>query len=64
MTTQIHSNKESRSERHNLPVCHPSIWRVIVDQILAPATRLHHYRDLSRRIVEDTMYERYCGGRK
>jgi hypothetical protein len=39
----------------------PSKWSILLEQILAPSMRLHHYRDLSRRIVEDTIVEKDCG---
>ena len=51
----------SRSPRFNLPVTHPSRWQLLLDQLLASPMRLHRYRDLSRRIVEDTMLEKDCG---
>jgi len=51
----------SRSPRFNLPISHPSRWHILLDQLLASPMRLHRYRDLSRRIVEDTMVEKYCG---
>ena len=51
----------SRSPRCNLPVSHPSRWHILLDQLLASPMRLHRYRDLSRRIVENTMVENDCG---
>ncbi len=51
----------SRSPRFNLPVSHPSRWHILLDQLLASPMRLHRYRDLSRRIVENTMVEKDCG---
>ena len=51
----------SRTPRFNLPVSQPSRWHILLDQLLASPMRLHRYRDLSRKIVEDTMYEKDCG---
>jgi len=64
MNSKNHRNIESRSARFNLPVQHPSRWSVLVDYVLASPMRIHRYRNLSRRIVEDTMCETYCGGHK
>ena len=47
--------KESRSARHNVPVRHPGRWRLLAEALIGPATRLHRYRDLSRRITEDAV---------
>lgn len=60
MNSKNHRKIESRSARFNLPVQHPSRWSVLVDRILASPMRIHRYRDLSRRIVEDVLYEKYC----
>lgn len=54
--------EESRTPRFNVPVRHPSRWAVLLDTVLASPMRLHRYRDLSRRIVEDTMRGQDCGG--
>lgn len=60
MNSKNHCNIEGRSARFNLPVQYPSRWSVLVDRILASPMRIHRYRDLSRRIVEDVLYEKYC----
>jgi hypothetical protein len=64
MNSTNHCNFESRSARYNLPIKQPSKWSILVDHILASPMRIHRYRNLSRQIVEDTMREKYCGGRK
>ena len=46
---------ESRSARHNARVEHPSRWRLIAELLLSPANRVHRYKDLSRRMLEDTI---------
>ena len=64
MNSKNHCNIESRSARFNLPVQHPSRWSTLVDRILASPMRIHRYRDLSRRIAEDALCEKYCGESK
>jgi len=64
MYSNNHCNIESRSARFNLPVQHPSRWGALVDRVLAAPMRIHRYRNLSRQIVEDALYEEYCGGSK
>jgi len=49
--------REGRTARFNLPVRHPALWRFLLDQLLSPATRIHRYRNLSARMLEDTMRE-------
>ena len=55
MNTINQCQQESRSPRFNLPVYHPPKWRVLLAPLLSSPMRLHRYRDLSRRIVEDTL---------
>lgn len=49
--------KESRTSRFNLPIRHPALRRFVVDQILSSPMRLHRYRALSARMIEDAMNE-------
>ena len=49
--------KESRTAHFNLAVRHPALWRFALDQLLAPATRLHRYRNLTTRMYEESMRE-------
>jgi len=53
--------QESRSERFNLAVWHPSRWRLLLDALLASPRHIHSYRDLSRRMVEDTLRQKERG---
>jgi len=54
--------QESRTARFNLPVHHPALWRMLWDQLLSPAYRIHRYRNLSARLFEDTMDRMDSGG--
>jgi hypothetical protein len=47
--------KESRSPRFNVPVRHPSKWGLLFERLLASPIRLHRYRNLSVRMLEDTI---------
>ena len=53
--------KESRSPRFNVPVHHPSKWSLLLERLLASPMRLHRYRSLSVRMLEDTMDKLDCG---
>ncbi len=46
---------ESRSSNRNLPVSHPSRWRLLMDVFLSSPMRLHRYRNLSVRMLEETL---------
>ena len=46
---------ESRTSRFNLPVCHPSRWRLLAEQLLAPSMRVQRMRNLSARLFEDAV---------
>ena len=46
---------ERRSSHRNVPVQHPSLWRILADLFLSPPMRLHRYRKLSVRMFEDTL---------
>lgn len=55
--------RECRTARFDLPVRHPPLWRFVLDRLLGPATRVHYYRQLSARMIGDTLDEldgRYC----
>jgi hypothetical protein len=56
--------QESRSPRFNLPVQHPSKWSLVLERLLAAPMRLHRYRSLSVRMLEDTLDTLDCGRRK
>jgi hypothetical protein len=56
--------QESRSPRFNLPVQHPSKWRLVLERLLASPMRLHRMRALSVRMLEDTLDTIDCGKRK
>jgi hypothetical protein len=56
--------KESRSARFNVPVRHPSKWSLLLERLLASPMRLHRYRHLSVRMLEDTFDQIDCGTRK
>ncbi len=47
--------KESRSPRFNVPVRHPSKWSLLFEHLLASPMRLHRYRQMSIRMLEDTI---------
>ena len=47
--------QESRSPRFNVPVQHPSKWGLLFERVLASPMRLHRYRNLSVRMLEETM---------
>ena len=46
---------ESRSPRFNVPVRHPSKWSLLFERLLASPMRLHRYRHISSRMLEDTI---------
>lgn len=49
--------REGRTERFNLPVCRHSTFRRVVGSLLAPPTRLHRYRTLSTKMLENALDE-------
>jgi hypothetical protein len=49
--------QESRSPRFNVPVHHPSKWSLVLERLLASPMRLHRYRSLSVRMLEDTIHQ-------
>ncbi len=56
--------KESRSARFNVPVRHPSKWSLLFERLLASPMRLHRYRHMSIRMLEDTIDTIDCGACK
>jgi len=52
---------EFRTARFNLPVCHRSMLRRLIHRLVAPSLRLHRYRNLSTRALEDSL-EKMDGG--
>jgi hypothetical protein len=56
--------QESRSPRFNVPVRHPSKWSLVLERLLASPMRLHRYRTLSVRMLEETMDKIDCGSSK
>ncbi len=54
MKTRHQCPREVRTSRFNVPVCHRSGVRRLLGQLIAPAMRLHRYRNLSTGILEDT----------
>lgn len=55
MKAQHQCTHEGRTARHNLPVCHRSKFRMLLDPFLAAPTRLHRYRTLSVRMLENSL---------
>ncbi len=55
--------KESRSERFNLAIQHPSKWRFVLDLFLSAPMRVHRYRVMSNRMLEETIHRINCRGR-
>lgn len=53
---------ESRTARCNATVKSPARLRLLAELFIAPASRLHRYRDFSRRILEETL-DNYDGRR-
>jgi hypothetical protein len=46
---------EGRTARFNLPVSRRSKFLRLLDSLLAPPARIHRYRHLSVRMLEDTL---------
>ena len=55
MNAHPNCTREGRTPRFNLPVCHRSRFRRLLDSLLAPSLRLHRYRTLSVRALESTL---------
>lgn len=53
--------QDSRTTRFGLPIRHPALWHFLLDQLVLAANRIHRYRALSARAVEDTINEIDCG---
>jgi len=47
--------REGRTPRFNLPVCRHSAFRRLLEPFIAPPTRLHRYRTMSVRMLENTL---------
>lgn len=62
MNTRHQCKYEGRTARFNLPVCRRrSKLRLLLDALLEPPTRLHRYRNLSTRVLEDAFDKMDCG---
>lgn len=48
--------REVRTARFNFPVSYRSLPRRLLDRLVAPSLRLHRYRNLSARVLEDSLY--------
>ncbi len=51
----LHSIRESLKARLDRRVLYPALWRFVAWQLLGPAKRLNDYRQLSARMLEDTI---------
>ena len=47
--------QEVRTARFNIPVSFRSLPRRMLDRLVAPSLRLHRYRNLSARILQDSL---------
>jgi hypothetical protein len=57
MKANHHCTHEARTARFNLPVCRRSAFRRLLKPLLAPPTRLHRYRNLSTKMLENALDE-------
>lgn len=55
-----YTQRESRSARCNAKVKSPARWRLIAELFAGPASRMHRYRDFSRRTIEETIDNYHC----
>lgn len=55
MKAQHQCAQEGRTARYNLPVCHHSTFRRLLEPFIAPPTRLHRYRTTSVRMLESSL---------
>lgn len=53
----LHSMRDSLMARLDRRVLYPALWRFVAWQLLGPAKRLNKYRQLSARVLEDTIDE-------
>ncbi len=51
--------RDSRTARFDLPVRHPPLWRFLLEMLAGPAKRLHRYRRLSERMLDDTLRQKW-----
>jgi len=49
--------REALKARFDRRVLYPALWRFVAWQLLGPAKRLNNYRQLSARMLEDTIDE-------
>ena len=61
MKAHHHCTREGRTERFNLPVCRYSTFRCLMETLIAPPTRLHRYRNLSTKMLENALDDLDCG---
>ena len=62
MKARHQCSREGRTPRFNLPVCRHSPFRRLLNSFMAPPTRLHRYRDMTRKILEHEL-DKLDGGR-
>ena len=55
MTARQQCPREARTARFNVPVSYRSLPRRLLDRLVAPSLRLHRYRNLSARMLEDSL---------
>lgn len=49
--------RQSGTTPSDPPVRHQPVWRFLLNQLLGPATRVHYYRQLSARMIGETLDE-------
>jgi len=47
--------RQCRTARFNLPIKAPGVWRFLFNQLFAPAMRLHRFRTMSTRMIEEAL---------
>jgi hypothetical protein len=60
MRTHHPRTREVRTERFNLPVCRHSPLRCLFQTLVASPSRLHRYRNLSTKMLENALDELDC----
>ncbi|MDJ0751446.1 MAG: hypothetical protein QNJ11_18320 [Woeseiaceae bacterium] len=55
MTACQQCTTEVRTARFNFPVSYRSLPRRLLDRLVAPSLRLHRYRNLSARMLQDSL---------
>ena len=61
MRTRHPRTREARTERFNLPVSRYSAVRYLLETLVAPPTRLHRYRNMSAKLLENALDDLDCG---